>query len=223
MRLFFLLPAVILSGCGSYTYELQQPDQPPLQITKDAQQVLPVGPVEYHLRRVESRVVVLIYNRDETPLSLDGARSVVVDPGGQSHAIASQLIPPGSFAKLILPPLRDRDPSGPSILFGIGVGARVSAEPSANRKPGAGQQSSGPPLVAAATPRTPIRSHAAPVRAGSSLPATSPIFASANGGGDDFWDWDAGAVRLVLAYRQTKAGQAEETISQQLVIAKLKK
>ena len=48
-------------------------------------------------------------------------RLTIVDPLGQTRAIATQLIPPGAFTKLILPPLRDAPPAGPAFQFGIGV------------------------------------------------------------------------------------------------------
>jgi hypothetical protein len=84
--------------------------------------------VELRFQQVESRCVMVIDNRTDTAVTLDGDSSAIVDPRGQTRAIATQLIPAGAYAKLILPPMAEYDPHGPQWHFGIGVGARVDAK-----------------------------------------------------------------------------------------------
>ncbi|HEX8323083.1 MAG TPA: hypothetical protein VF595_04140 [Tepidisphaeraceae bacterium] len=116
---------LVSSGCTRYRYDMVpamgSPDPTPTTIRKDQDLVLPAAPARLRLRQVESRCVLLIENPTDTEISLDGSASAIVDPLGQSRAIASQLLPPGAFMKLILPPLRDAPPAGPAFQFGVGV------------------------------------------------------------------------------------------------------
>lgn len=128
MRHLRLLCVFLLVGCSSYTYQLTEPADARREILKDAALVLPFPPLEYRLERVESHVVVFVHNRGQQNVSLNGNKSVIADPSGQSHAVASQLIPPGNFVKLVLPPLPGyREPHGPQFQIGIGTGFRVDA------------------------------------------------------------------------------------------------
>ncbi|HEY0010035.1 MAG TPA: hypothetical protein VGB55_15010 [Tepidisphaeraceae bacterium] len=115
-----------MTGCTSYRYEAQVPPEAPMAVVKKVDLVLPAGPVELRFRQVESRCVLLVTNRQSEPVQIDGNASALVDPKGQSHPVAGQLIPPDSHVKFVLPPLRDVNPRGPA--FQIGFGVLVNAD-----------------------------------------------------------------------------------------------
>ncbi len=115
----------MLVGCTSYQYEISTPNGPSRSITKDEETIIPANPAELRLRQVDSRCVLLIGNSSKELLSLQPAGCAIVDPAGQSRAIAARVIPPGSHLKLVLPPIREVEPRGP--VFGIGVGMQVDA------------------------------------------------------------------------------------------------
>jgi hypothetical protein len=126
MRWIGLLAWVVffVGGCASYQYQIVAPDGSARIVPKEGDLRLAASPAELQLRQVDSRCVVLIQNPTTQPISLNGAQSAVVDPTGRSRVIASQLIPPGAYVKLVLPPLREHvEPRGPQI--GIGFGMRV--------------------------------------------------------------------------------------------------
>ena len=114
-----------LGGCASYRYDVvpavASPDDGGMTVVKNRDLVLPAAPARLRLRQVESRCVLIVENPTDTELSLDGSASAIVDPLGQSRAIAGQLIPPGAFVKFVLPPLRDAPPTGPAFQFGVGM------------------------------------------------------------------------------------------------------
>ncbi len=128
MRWIGLLAWVLslVGGCASYQYQIVAPDGSARTVPTDQDLRLDASPAELQLRQVDSRCVVLIQNPTTQPISLNGAQSALVDPTGRSRVIASQLIPPGAYVKLVLPPLREYvEPRGPQI--GIGFGMRVQA------------------------------------------------------------------------------------------------
>lgn len=92
-----------------------------MTVVKDRDLVLPAAPARLRLRQMESRCVLIVENPTDTELTLDSSASAIVDPLGQSRAMAGQLIPPGAFVKFVLPPLRDAPPTGPGFQFGVGV------------------------------------------------------------------------------------------------------
>jgi hypothetical protein len=111
---------LLLSGCATYEYGIYQP--PPLarHISSKAQTTLFYDPLNYTFQAVDNRLVIWINNPTGDPITLVGERSVIVDPDGQSHPLRSQTIAPGSFIKLILPPLRP-------YAFGYGPGYYVGS------------------------------------------------------------------------------------------------
>lgn len=128
MRSFLMLPIMLLAfglvGCARYEYDITRPTDLAKHIGSDADQTLLRDPLEYRLRTVDSRLVMRIYNPTDVPVTLLGQRSSVVDPGSQSHPLATQTISPQSFIKVILPPMRPRlERTGPSI--GIGFGTMI--------------------------------------------------------------------------------------------------
>lgn len=114
-----LLLATLATGCAKYDYDILQPESSHARIGDDWQRVA-AGPVTYRFRAVETHLVVQIYNTTDRPVRILGDRSYVVTPADQSIPLASQSIAPGSYAKLILPPLQQMIHPGPSIGFGVG-------------------------------------------------------------------------------------------------------
>jgi len=119
----FATIALLLGGCAHYEYDLVQPVALTAHIATKADTVVRVDPLEYRLRTVDNRLVVQVFNQTDDDVQLLGERSSVVDPEGQSHPLRGGPIPPHSFLKLILPPMRPQVyDSGPTWGLGVGVG-----------------------------------------------------------------------------------------------------
>jgi hypothetical protein len=97
-----LLAALFVNGCARYEYDLIQPRALARHIGTEPA-TLPVDPLVYQLQSVQNHLVMQIRNPTAEPIVLLGDRSVIVDPDGQSHSLASQTIAPQSFIRLILP------------------------------------------------------------------------------------------------------------------------
>ena len=119
---------MFLTGCASYQYDVTTPDGGALAVMKDQDLIVPADPVRLRLRQVESRCVLIIDNPTADAVTIDGMASAIVDPTGQSRPIATQLIAPGSYVKLILPPLLDVDPRGPRLQLGLGFIVNATTE-----------------------------------------------------------------------------------------------
>jgi hypothetical protein len=117
----WLLPLVaLLTGCAHFEYDLVRPASLARHIGDKQAQVLHVDPLEYRMQSAEDRLVIKIYNPTDDTIQLLGRASSVVDPEGESHPLRDRTIAPGSFVKLILPPLAPEiEPVGPVI--GVGV------------------------------------------------------------------------------------------------------
>lgn len=108
-------------GCASYEYDLVEPQPLAQHVGADAISV-DVEPLRYRLITVDSYLVMRVFNETAEPVTLLGDESYVVDPRGQSHPLQSQTIAPGTFIKLVFPPVPPQVvPRGPTI--GIGFGA----------------------------------------------------------------------------------------------------
>jgi len=112
---------LILSGCTNYRYDVLGADGSAVPVAKDRDLIVPAAPANLRFRQVESRCVLMVENPTTQPIALDGAASTIVDPKGESLAIASQLIAPGSFTKFILPPYDERPRNDSGFQFGFGV------------------------------------------------------------------------------------------------------
>ena len=122
-----VLPLLLLltAGCATYEFDLVEPADLRAHVGRKATTTVPVDPLVYRLRAAEGRLVMWIDNPTSDPIQLVGERSTVVDPRGESHPVVGRTIAPGSFVKLIFPPLRPRlERVGPT--FGVGVGVGVS-------------------------------------------------------------------------------------------------
>ena len=118
-----LLPLLAgVGGCAHYEYDIVQPPELARHVGT-GEEVIPVDPLEYRMRTVENRLVLHIINPTDDPVTLIGAQSYIVSPGGQSHPLRPQTIAPHTFIPLILPPMRPYYyyPSGPTWGFGFGV------------------------------------------------------------------------------------------------------
>jgi hypothetical protein len=107
-------------GCAHYEFDLTRPSDLATHIgAKDV--VIDRTPLEYRFNAVDNRLVMRIYNKAEDSIQLLGDQSTVVDPAAQSHPVRNAAIAPGSFIKLIFPPLGPNlERSGPSIGLGFG-------------------------------------------------------------------------------------------------------
>lgn len=124
-----VLTAALASGCTSYHHRLIEPVEFAGDIRRE-DVVTSLPPIRYVWNTVEDRLVVRVFNDGEDDLLLDGERSVLVDPAGQSRPLRSLTIAPRSFAKLVLPPYRDiAYASGPVVSVGLGVSTGGSGYP----------------------------------------------------------------------------------------------
>ena len=120
MKWILLTAMLLLCGC-QYDFAIVKPTNLAGVIGAKAPLVVALAPVEYRFQAAEGRLVVEIHNTGTSDLQVDGERSSVVDPTGQTHPIRGQLIPAGAFAKFILPPMRVEH--GPEGFFQFGVWA----------------------------------------------------------------------------------------------------
>jgi hypothetical protein len=142
-RPFILYPLSLIlclpCGCAHYEYDVVQPPELAGHVGDDAWVALRrSGDMEYRLRSSDNYLVMLVYNRGETPVKLLGADSAAVDYRGESHPMQSATIPPGSHVKRIFPPPRPRvQPYGPRFGFGVGYfhAQRVAAARAAPARP----------------------------------------------------------------------------------------
>lgn len=109
-------------GCARYEYDLVAPQNLARHVGAAAETVR-IDPLEYRLRSYESRLVMEIFNPTADPVTLAGERSYVVAPDGESHPLRAQTIAPGTFVKMVFPPVRPYYiERGPTIGIGVGVG-----------------------------------------------------------------------------------------------------
>lgn len=121
-RLLLLTPLLLLPACVKYEYDLLSPQVGEPRIGSKEALLLELAPVRYHLLTVDNRLTIRAFNNAPATLELVGVKSSVVDPEGQARALPSQPIPPGAFAKLILPPIRPEFVSNSGARVGYGYG-----------------------------------------------------------------------------------------------------
>jgi hypothetical protein len=118
-----LLLALGGGGCARYEYDVVEPSELAQHVPADKPVSFTRDPLRYRLVTVDGHLVMRVYNDTREPITLLGADSYVVDPRGQSHPLQSQTIAPGSYVRVILPPVSPRlAPRGPTIGIGIGAG-----------------------------------------------------------------------------------------------------
>jgi hypothetical protein len=116
----------VAGGCATSAFDLVQPRELSRHIGGGSDTLLEAGPLTYRFRAVEDHLVIRIYNPGDQPVTLLPG-SDVVDPQGRSHPLAAQVIGPGAFTKLILPPMPpDQTPVGPLISFEITSSGRMT-------------------------------------------------------------------------------------------------
>jgi hypothetical protein len=96
--------AVVLTGCRSYQYRVVQPPESPA-VVADHPLVVRQDPLEYTLSRDHDRLALNIANPTTERITLDGNRSYVIAPSGETHPVPGRLIGPHSFTRLLMPPL----------------------------------------------------------------------------------------------------------------------
>lgn len=121
---FGLMGAVGAGGCAHAEFDIVRPPDLARHVGARDFVPVPVDPIEYRMIAYEDHLVIQAHNRSDEPIQLLADQSTVVDPNGQSHPLAArnQTILPGSFAKLVLPPVRTQVvPTGPTIGIGFGT------------------------------------------------------------------------------------------------------
>ena len=114
---------LLIPGCVRYEYDVVHPAGLAGPVGRESWVSMRRDELEYRLRTVDDRLVMLVYNRGERPVKLLGADSAAVDPRGESHPLRSATILPGSHVRRIFPPPRPRvERYGPTFGFGMGVG-----------------------------------------------------------------------------------------------------
>jgi hypothetical protein len=100
-----LLGMCLCCGCAHYEFDVVQP---PINghVARHSELRLSIDPLVYRMRSVDGRLLLWIENPKTEPIELLGRGSVAVDPWGQSHPLEEQTIAPGSYIKLVIPPLR---------------------------------------------------------------------------------------------------------------------
>lgn len=116
----------LLTGCAQHEFDLAEPADLARHIGRDQPSILERPPLTYRLQAAEGRLVMTIRNPADQPVILVGEQSYAVAPDGESHPLPTQTIAPGSFIKLIFPPMRDPQAEP---RFGIGIGVMGSATP----------------------------------------------------------------------------------------------
>jgi hypothetical protein len=109
----------VATGCAGYEFDIAKPPDLVRHIGSEEETNFTRGPLAYRLRAYQGRLVVRIFNHTAGPIRLVGEQSGVFAPDQKSHPLPGQMIAPGSFIKLILPPPRPwAEPIGPSTAFG---------------------------------------------------------------------------------------------------------
>src|ERR1700722_207871 len=117
-----LMSLACLTGCAHYQFDIVRPPEQARHIGEDREQVFNLPPLEYRMQAYENRLVIRIFNHTSESIFLQGNKSSLVDPDGESHPLRDRTIAPDSWVKLILPPLRPQaDVLGPNVGFGVGV------------------------------------------------------------------------------------------------------
>ncbi len=144
MRYLPLLLLGLLAGCAHYEYDLTQPAAQQMHVGSDQSATTTIDPLRYEMITVESKLVMMIHNPTGQPITLDAARSYVLDADGRSRNVAGITVAPGSFAKFIFPPPKPyvRDSGG--FVFGSGIEPAGGFHHSAGIDSGAGYYAGGP-------------------------------------------------------------------------------
>jgi len=102
--LFFLGVNLIASGCSTYRYRVVQPATGVPAIASQPVHIR-CDPLDYTLTREHDRLAMRIDNPTDDQVMLDGNRSCVVDPHGESHPVRDHILSPHSFTRIFLPPI----------------------------------------------------------------------------------------------------------------------
>ena len=179
---FVLLCLLIVPGCARYEFDIVQPAGRAAHIGEKQDTQVQLDPLNYRFRAAEGRLVMQVYNPTPDPVQLMGERSYVVAPDGQSRPLKSMTIAPGSFIKIVLPPVRPVSyRSGPS--FGIGVGTTIGR-----------RHDDGFGFGGADYGTDPVYAY------------------TEDDGGVVYWDWNGeGEARITLVYQRGSAGTFQDS------------
>jgi hypothetical protein len=93
-----------LTGCVSYQYRVVQPAAavPPV---REQPVTIHYDPLDYRLYPYHDRLTMHVSNPTEDRIVLQGNRSFVVDPQGESHPIRDRVLGPHSYTQFLFPPI----------------------------------------------------------------------------------------------------------------------
>ena len=98
-----LAAATLVCGCRTYNYRLVQPAEA-AHVIADQPFAIHYDPLEYTFWRERDRLAMRIANPTTDRIVLQGNRSCVVDPSGESHPLRGHVLGPHSFTVMLLPP-----------------------------------------------------------------------------------------------------------------------
>jgi len=101
---FISLAACSLCGCQTYQYRIVEPATSTL-VTDKVTAAVHYDPLDYRFGRYQDRLMVNVMNPTVDRVVLEGGRSFVVGPQGESHPLADRVLAPHSFIRLVLPPV----------------------------------------------------------------------------------------------------------------------
>lgn len=107
-----VLLAVLLTGCGTYQFQMVQPRA---QVLTKAPVTVQMEPLSYELAKSGDQIEVRIQNPTPDRVRLAGEKSYVVGPKGDSHPLREAVIGPRSYTVLMLPPSPQIVPAGVGI------------------------------------------------------------------------------------------------------------
>src|SRR4051794_1349409 len=97
-----MLAVTAATGCARYQYELVAPTELAQPIPDKV--FVRTEPLEFDFANLGERLYVRLGNPTDDVVELDGGRSYVVGPRGETHPMAGALIAPHSFIDFALPP-----------------------------------------------------------------------------------------------------------------------
>src|SRR5947209_79120 len=100
-----LLTLPLLNGCA-YQFNLVKPEKFAATLSTKEDTVVDLDPMQYHFRIYDNVLVVHIKNPTPDPIQLLGDRSSAIESHGEAHPLRTQIIPPGAFVKVLIPPPR---------------------------------------------------------------------------------------------------------------------
>lgn len=115
---WLLAVALLGGGCKTYVYRVVQPPQSGPALVGEQPLQIKEPPLDYRLYRYKDHLLVHVVNTTDDRITLQGNRSYVIDPQGESHPLRGRVLGPHSYSVLMLPPF----PITAQVVGGYGPG-----------------------------------------------------------------------------------------------------